>query len=293
MKHSKNVFTQLILLCALASYLGLVFPANAVGPVNVLTHSGWLDSVGYYHVSGEVQNVGDGAVRFVKITATFYDSNSIVIAVDFTYTALSVILAGRKSPFEILLIDTGQALKVHHYSLSVAYSVTSPIPMGLEMLSHSSYIDGVGYMHVVGEIKNVETSTATFVKIIATFYNSSGHAVATDFTYSDPYDINPSQTAPFQLLLIYANRVPLIASYALTAESNQYALVPEFPSFLIPSLFMIATLLAVIFYKRSVLSASSLSKSKSSLGQGRIDKSKIRLATRTNISCQSKKRRCT
>jgi hypothetical protein len=250
MKHSKNVFTQLILLCTLASYLGLIFPANAAGSVNTLTHSGWLDSVGYYHVSGEVQNVGDGAVRFVKITATFYDSNSIVIAVDFTYTALSVILAGRKSPFEILLIDTGQALKVHHYSLSVTYSVTSPIPMGLEMLSHSSYIDGVGYMHVVGEIKNVETSTATFVKIIATFYNSSGHVVATDFTYSDPHDIDPNQTAPFQLLLIYANRVPLIASYALTAESNQYALVSEFPSFLTLSLLLMVILLAVVVHKR-------------------------------------------
>ena len=117
--------------------------------------------------------------------------------------------------------------------------------MGLEILSNSSYIDGVGYMHVVGEIKNVATGTATFVKIIGTFYNSTGHVVATGFAYSDPNDINPDQIAPFQLLLVYANRVPLIANYALTAESSQYALVFEFPLFFILPLFIMTTLITV------------------------------------------------
>ena len=111
MTHMKSVFRRLIFLCTLILYLSLAFPVSAAGQVNILSHSGWLDSVGYYHVSGEVQNVGDGALSFVKVTATFYDVSSTVIAVDFTYTALSVILPGRKSPFEIFLIDTHRHLK--------------------------------------------------------------------------------------------------------------------------------------------------------------------------------------
>ena len=227
-----------------------IHPAYAAAQVNILTHSGWLDSIGYYHVSGEVENVGDGTASFVKITATFYDSSDTVVATSFTYTHLSVLLPGRKSPFEILLVDTTQAAKVHHYSLSVTFSAASPIPIGLEILSNSSYVDAVGYMHVVGEIKNIADGDATYVKVIATFYNSTGHVVATDFTYSDPSNLSPGQKAPFEILLVYTNRVPLVATYALTAESNQYAMVSEFSSALIMSLLMILSVIAIIFAKK-------------------------------------------
>lgn len=226
-KTVSGLMLMIVLICALISAFN-IRQAYATAQVNILTHSGWLDSIGYYHVSGEVENVGEGAASFVKITATFYDSSDTVVATSFTYTHLSVLLPGRKSPFEVLLIDTTQAAKVHHYSLSVTFSATSPIPMGLEILSNSSYIDAVGYMHVVGEIKNIATGTATYVKIAATFYNATGHGVATAFTYSDPSDLNPGQTAPFEVLLVYTNRVPLVDTYELTAESTQYALIPEF-----------------------------------------------------------------
>lgn len=216
----------------------------------ILSHSGWLDSLGYYHVSGEVENIGDAPASFVKVTATFYNSTGVVIATSFTYTTLSVLLPGRKSPFEVLLVDTAQAAKVHHYSLSVTFSATSPILIGLEILSHSSYVDDVGVMHVVGEIKNIATGTATYVKIAATFYNSTGHVVATAFTYSDPSDLNPDQTAPFEVLLVYTNRVPLVDAYELTAESTQYALIPEFPSIINLPLFMLMIIALTIFLKK-------------------------------------------
>jgi hypothetical protein len=87
--------------------------AYAVDQVNILTHCGWIDSLGYYHVVGEVQNAGSGAEDFVQVTATFYDSSNTVIAVEYTYTTLSVILPGRKSPFEIILTDTTQSAKVY------------------------------------------------------------------------------------------------------------------------------------------------------------------------------------
>jgi len=203
--------------------------ASPVLQIDILSHSGWLDSSGYYHVSGEVKNVGDTPARFIKVTATFYDSTGTVVATSFTFSTLSVLLPGRKSPFEVLLLDTTQAAKVHHYSLSVTFSATSSIPLGLEILSHSSYVDAAGFMHVVGEIKNIANGTATYVKIAATFYNSTGHVVATAFTFSDPSDLNPNQKAPFEVLLLYTNRVPLVHTYELTGESNEYALIPEFP----------------------------------------------------------------
>jgi hypothetical protein len=222
----------------------------ATSQVYILSHTGWISSTGSYHISGEVQNVGDSAMHYVKIIATFYNSSNVVIATDFTYNELDVLLAGRKSPFEMIFTEKSQVAKIHHYILTCTSSLTSPLPIGLEILSNSSYISATGSMHIVGEIKNIGTMTATYVKIIATFYDSEGEVVATDFTFADPHDIEPDQKAPFDMILTEKSRVPLVESYALTAESNQYAVVPEFPSFLILPLFMIATLLAVIVYRR-------------------------------------------
>jgi len=250
---NRKLWSSIVSLTILSGMLALLVDIQSystTAQANILTHSGWIDSIGYYHISGEAENVGDSALKFVKITATFYDSSESVVATSFTYTSLKVLLPGRKSPFEVLLVYTTQAAKVHHYSLSTEYSITSPIPTSLEILSHNSFVDIINYKHVVGEVRNIAGSTATYVKVAVTFYDSAGHVVATSFTFSSPSDIDAGQKAPFEVLLVYTNRVALIDSYSLTVESDQFALVPEFSSFLIPSLFIIATLLAVTICKR-------------------------------------------
>jgi len=222
---------------------------HAAANVNILSHTGYLDSLGYYHVVGEVQNTGDQAVNFVKITATFYDSSDVVVSTDLAYTMLDVILPNRKSPFEVILWDAVQSSKVDHYSLTVTYSTTSPKPLGLEILSNSSYIDSIGWMHVVGEIKNIETGTANYVKVIATYYDEAGNVVAAAFTYSDPSDIEPGQKAPFEILLS-DERTPYVVSYKLTAESNQYTLIPEFPSVITTLLLAMAISITAIVSRK-------------------------------------------
>lgn len=205
----------------------LTIPVEATPQVNILTHSGFLDHFGYYHVVGEVENVGNQTVGLVKVTATFYDSNDTIISTESTLTTISILLPGRKSPFVVTVIDETQATKIDHYSLDVTFIATEPLPLGLEISSASSYVDEAGYMHVVGEIKNIENETATYVKVVAAFYDDTGTVAATAFTFSDPNDINPGQKAPFEVILIYKSRVTLVASYSLTAESDQYAIIPE------------------------------------------------------------------
>ena len=43
--------------------------------------------------------MGNQTVNFVKVTATFYDSDDTVIATATTFTTISVLLPRRKSPF--------------------------------------------------------------------------------------------------------------------------------------------------------------------------------------------------
>jgi len=91
----------------------------------------------------------------------------------------------------------------------------------LEILSHNSFTDSIGYLHVVGEVKNNSPSTANFVKVIGTFYDSNDQVVATDFTYTNPSDISSGGTAPFEITLLSAS-VPIsqIDNYKLIGTSE-------------------------------------------------------------------------
>ncbi len=74
--------------------------------IDILSHS--VKKVyGNTSIVGEVQNNGSSSVSFVKVTATFYDTNGKVVDTSFTYagdTANTPLSPGKKSPFEIGLI---------------------------------------------------------------------------------------------------------------------------------------------------------------------------------------------
>jgi len=121
-------------------------------------------------------------------------------------------------------------------------------PEGLVILSNSSYIDSYGWMHVVGT-KNISAYTTTYVKVIATFYDNTGRVVHCDFTFSNPDDLETNQAGSFDILLI-SERVSLIESYELTAESHEYAIIPEFPSSLVLPLLVFLILIVVVLSKK-------------------------------------------
>ncbi len=225
-----NRLTVFLVLASLFFTQGfLVPPIHAVSGVDVLSTSGFFDFVGFYHVVGEVQNTGDIALSSVKITATFYDASDEVVGALDAYTALDVLLPGRKSPFEILFIDISRSGKIDHYRLDLQYVILEPpFLIGLEILSNSSREDDVGMLHVEGEIKNVGADAATGVKVAATFYDAKDTVVAAAVTPSSPRNLDPNENANFDIVLIYTSRVHLVTSYSLTAESEQYAIVPEY-----------------------------------------------------------------
>jgi hypothetical protein len=94
-------------------------------------------------------------------------------------------------------------------------------PNGIQILSHNSFIDSIRYMHVVGEVRNNLPTTATYVKVTGTFYNTNNEVVGTEFTFTSPSDIGAEQKAPFDLALLSAS-VPnsMIDHYELQASSQ-------------------------------------------------------------------------
>ena len=167
---------------------------------------------------------------------------------------MAVLLPSEKSPFDVILTYTDFTYDVYNYSLSLTYSAANSIPRTLKILSNSFYTDSLsGILYVTGNVTNIGTQVATSVRVIATFYDSKGYVVWVDNEYSVPHDILPDMNASFQVTVPDYTVFPLVASYALTAESVQQPIIPETPYFpalplLITATIIIAALSAAIVY---------------------------------------------
>jgi PKD repeat protein len=165
-------------------------------PIKILSHSSYYNS-GYFYVVGEVLNSANTNVEFVKIVATFYDEDNEMIGSSFTYIEIDVLTPNQKSPFE--LNNYPDNLIVDHYELSLQYRETSNLPYNqVEVLSHKSSVE-YGYYKVIGEVQNTGNNSIEFVKIVVTFYSSSGTVIGAGFTYTDLDELSPGQKSPFEL----------------------------------------------------------------------------------------------
>ena len=92
-------------------------------PPRILSYSDYVSSTGSLHIVGEVINESFQPIRFVEITATFYDSNNRVIGTDFTFTNPSTLQPGQIAPFDMIIIEGGiPTYLMAYYTLSVDYS---------------------------------------------------------------------------------------------------------------------------------------------------------------------------
>ena len=82
-----------------------------------------MSGTGNMHIVGEVINESYQLVRFVEITATFYDANNRVIGTDFTFTNPSTLQPGQRAPFDMIIIEGSiPTYLMAYYTLSVDYS---------------------------------------------------------------------------------------------------------------------------------------------------------------------------
>lgn len=206
------------------------FPlVNAVDIVVHDNHSSFVSSVGTFHVVGEVENMGPQAMAFLSITGTFYDSNNTIIVTESSFATLEIIPPGVKSPFEVVT-DQNQAEKVHNYTLAVTESsvTTKNLTKTLIILSNSSHISPSGFLNIVGEVKNNGSSESTTNLVAATCYDENGKVVAIESGFTDPQNLNPEQTAQFNLMIDDENQSAKVDNYALQVQSSEAILIPEF-----------------------------------------------------------------
>jgi hypothetical protein len=195
-----------------------------IGGISVLSSSSFRDDTGAYHIVGEVKNNSPtDSMNHVKILSTLYDKNGRVIGTDFTFSDIDVLRPAEKSAFKIILIDLRQSQKVSSYKLYASGQKTQSLPAPLKLNIGDSHLDSIGFYHVVGEVTNQGNQKSTYVKVSGAFYNSSGSVVAAEFIYSDPKDLEPGQTAPFELIVTHAATAGKITSALVNVGSTQYS----------------------------------------------------------------------
>jgi len=249
-KYLRISFSFFVLVGLLGGYIA---PVYSLGDVKINSSSSFHSSAtDALLVFGEVENIGDVAAKSIMVTAKFFDSSNQKIAIQEGYTDLDILHPGRKSPFWIILDKEDGSLNVHNYTLFVSWTnFPRGQELGLEIFNIDDYVDILGDFTVTGEIENQGTVRARSVKAIVTFYDSSGVVVGSAWEYTDPEDLEPSQRGNFEVYFIYTGSVE-IATYSISAESLEYGLIAEFPSWIILPLFMMATLLAVTIYRKKL-----------------------------------------
>ena len=156
--------------------------------LKILSSSAHLDSVGWMHITGEVENTGTTNASSSIVYATCYDIDGKVVAV-FHDTSTNLI-PGQKLPFEILIQPEGVALaksyvvgaSSHEYASFEFSALPTPVnkAASVTILSHSGYLDSIGGYHIFGEVQNLDTAPVEWVNITATFYDSSNTIIAVE-----------------------------------------------------------------------------------------------------------------
>lgn len=163
------------------------------------------DSIGYYHVKGEVSNNGDRPARSVEVIGALLDQEGTIQGVSFTFTNPEDIDAGATASFD--LQEDAEQRSFSEYRLWIQPAslgergAESGSPSGpqMEIVSNNSYRDDIGYFNVVGLAENTGGMNGSFIEVSGTFYDSNGDVVQTSSTFG-ARDITPSgEETPFHL----------------------------------------------------------------------------------------------
>jgi hypothetical protein len=189
-----------------------------ISQLEILSHQSYVDSLGWHHIVGEVQNNSDTPMEFVEVVAKLYDETNEVIGVKLTFTTPDVIFPGGKAPFDVITLRPSQWQRIRKYELQVKGDLAQNlIDQRLVLLNQNSYIQN-GFLYVTGEVHNTGVSPA-LVKLIVTLYDVNRQVINTNWSYADLGIIPVDHTSPFQVKIAHTTD-PNNFSYQIQIEEE-------------------------------------------------------------------------
>jgi len=242
MKKTSVSLLVFLIVCSLSLTLAPVTHSQTSSTdVKILSYSYYFDYTGFLVVIGEVQNTGANTVKSVGLSGTAYSSDGDQVDSS-AYAIVVDLLPGQKAPFMWTFVDTsgnGNGVWSHpdvtHIDISVfqADTTTDYQYPDLQVSNLKNYLGtnrgtgsddqtaDYGAYWVTGTLKNTGDQTAQNVRVIITYYNSSGVAVAIG-GYIDQVmntTLAPSQSTNFKIGAYDLNQTGIISSKKIASYS--------------------------------------------------------------------------
>jgi hypothetical protein len=191
----------------------------------------FIDEDNTVNIIGVIENQGDLPLEYVKIAVNLSDAEGNFLDTDYTYSVLDIIWPGQKSPFWLRIRDiTTDQLG---YDLILEADGVDPaevdeIPMGPEGLeiSDSAAKWGDYAYEIAGIVTNNTSQPVEYVKIAGVLYDTNGHIMGTDYTYTTLDVIPADSSSPFELR-ISRDEMAALDPEGNPAEISSYELVVE------------------------------------------------------------------
>ena len=208
--------------------LVLAVPASASGDVLVENDRRYVGSDGELHIVGEVQNNLEYTVGQVSVRATLFSGDGGVAGEAEVGSMIRTLSPGMRAPFDIVVLDGGLR-DAAAYGLDLDYEVSVPKSQVIDIVDSELKRDGLGNLVIAGTVANRGDITANTVSVVATLYDRGGDVVAASRLHTEPDYLRSGDVARFIVPILDETQAGAVADYALLAESEEYAAVPEFP----------------------------------------------------------------
>jgi hypothetical protein len=196
-----------------------VTPTPTPSEVYILpNHSHYVDSYNWLHVVGEVSNETTANLRFVSITANFFNNNGQLVDIEYTYTYLDNVPAGAKTCFHILVTQPAD-WAYYEFEPPSYWTDGQPLPNLTVLNDSGSYVPAYGWYRILGQVRNDHGTRVEYVSPVGTVYNASGTVLGCDFTFVSSTNLDPGQKSSFEITFSgrdYAD----VTSYRLQVDGN-------------------------------------------------------------------------
>ena len=208
----------------------------------------YIDDNNLLHIVGEIVNYTDKPISQIEISATTFSNTNSKITTINSNTPSHTIMPGMKAGFDILFPEKDPSF-VSYYELNFNYKIASAKNQVIEITSSEISRDSLDNLAIIGTITNQGEITANMINVVATLYDRDGNVVTVSKTQTQPDFLKPGDENFFLMPIFDKKQALNVVDYTISAESDEYTVVPEFP--LGSGILLVASVSSYIFLTRN------------------------------------------
>ena len=206
----------------------LLISQAAYAEVVIQNDQKYIDNDGLLHIVGEIENNTSAPLNQIKISALLIDGDGNEIKKIVGETVSNVVMPETKGAFDILIKNV-RGDSINDYELNLDYTLAAPKNQVIEISSTVLTKDIHNNTVITGILENKGELTANMIRVVATLYDRDGNVVTVSETYTKPDFLRAGDNNNFIIPFHEKSQSIHAVEYSITAESDEYVAVPEFP----------------------------------------------------------------